>query len=63
MSGRRLVLRAEEVAEELGIGRWKVYEMMATGELPTIRIGRLVRVPRAALERWIEEHTSIGQAA
>ena len=63
MKDRRLVLRAEEVAEELGIGRWKVYEMMATGELPTIRIGRLVRVPRAALERWIEERTSTGQAA
>ena len=59
----RLLLRAEEVAEALDVGRWKVYEMMATGELPTIRIGRLVKVPRAALERWIEEHTSTGQAA
>jgi excisionase family DNA binding protein len=51
------------VAEALDVGRWKVYEMVATGELPVIRIGRLVKVPRAALERWIEERTSTGQAA
>lgn len=62
MSGR-LLLRVEEVAEALDVGRWKVYEMVATGELPVIRIGRLVKVPRAALERWIEERTSTGQAA
>ncbi|HVS06532.1 MAG TPA: hypothetical protein VHK65_10260 [Candidatus Dormibacteraeota bacterium] len=31
--------------------------MLAVGELPVIRIGRSVRVPRAALEGWIAEHT------
>jgi excisionase family DNA binding protein len=58
----RELLRAEEVAKVLGIGRTKVYELMLRGELPVIRIGRLVRVPRAALLRWIAERSG-GEAA
>ena len=49
-----LLLRAAEVAKLLGLGRSKVFAMLAVGELPVIRS---VRVPRAALERWIAEHT------
>jgi excisionase family DNA binding protein len=52
-----LLLRAAEVAKLLGLGRSKVFAMLAVGELPVIRIGRSVRVPRAALEDWIAERT------
>lgn len=52
-----LLLKAGEVAKLLGWGRSKVFAMLAIGELPVIRIGRSVRVPRAALEDWIAEHT------
>jgi excisionase family DNA binding protein len=52
-----LLLKAGKVAEVLGLGRSKVFAMLAVGELPVIRIGRSVRVPRAALEDWIAEHT------
>ena len=55
--GERALLRAAEVAEILGVGRWKAYELMATNELPVVRIGRLVRVPRAALDQWIADRT------
>jgi excisionase family DNA binding protein len=54
----KLLLRAEDVQRLLGIGRWKTYEMIARGELPTLRIGRLIRVPRPALEEWIVANTS-----
>lgn len=54
--GREL-LRVEEVQAVLGIGRSKVYAMLAQGELPVIRLGRVVRVPRGELARWIAEHT------
>jgi len=54
----RLLLRAEEVQEALGLGRSKVYEMMATGVLPTVRIGRSVRVPADALRDWIAARIS-----
>lgn len=52
------LLRPEEVQNILRIGRSKVYEMIARGELPVIRIGRAVRVPRSELERWIDERTT-----
>ena len=52
-----LLLRAGEVAKLLGLGRSKVFAMLAAGELPVMRIGRSVRVPRAALEGWVAERT------
>ena len=41
----RLLLRPAEVAESLGIGRSKVYELISSGQLPSIRIGGSLRVP------------------
>jgi excisionase family DNA binding protein len=34
------VLRAEEVAQLLDLSRWKVYEAIRLGGLPSIRVGR-----------------------
>jgi len=62
-TGEPILLRAEEVARLLGVGRTKVYELMATGELPAARIGRLVRVPRPALDCWIAERAGDRRAA
>jgi len=53
-----LVLDSRGLSQLLGIGRTKAYQMMARGELPVLRIGRCVRVPRAALASWIAERTS-----
>ena len=52
-----LLLDSRDVARLLGIGRSKVYMMLALGQLPTVRLGRCVRVPRPALERWLEAET------
>jgi excisionase family DNA binding protein len=52
------LMKPGEVADLLGIGRTKVYEMMAAGELPVTRIGTAVRVQRGALLRWIAERTT-----
>ena len=51
----RLLYRVSEAAEAMGISRSKAYEMIAAGELPYVRIRDSIRVPRADLERWIEE--------
>jgi excisionase family DNA binding protein len=53
-----LLLRADEAAIVLGIGRTKVFEMLASGELPAIRIGRCVRVPKDRLEKWIDDQAN-----
>ncbi len=51
----RLLLRPAEVAESLGIGRAKVYELIGSGQLPSIRIGGSLRVPIDKLTHWIEQ--------
>jgi excisionase family DNA binding protein len=57
----RLTLRPVEVGESLGIGRSKVYELLASGELPSIRVGGVVRVPVDALRAWIARHLEAKQ--
>ncbi len=54
----QILLRAEEVASALSIGRSKAYEMIASGELPVVRIGRSVRGSAEALREWVEDRTS-----
>lgn len=49
-----MLLRAEEAARMLGLGRSKVFQMLAAGELPVVRIGRSVRIPRDELREWIK---------
>lgn len=44
-----------EAGKWLGIGRNSSYEAARRGDIPTIRIGRLIRVPVAALARKLEE--------
>ena len=50
------LLDSREVARLLGIGRTKTFQLMARAELPVIRIGRCVRVPRSALADWLEKN-------
>jgi excisionase family DNA binding protein len=57
-SSEPLLLRVSEVARLLQLSRDKVYELANTppelGVLPVVRIGKSIRVPRKALERWLE---------
>ncbi len=50
----RLLLKPEEAADLLGIGRSKLYELLAQGAVDSVRIGGSRRVPRAALEEFVE---------
>ena len=52
----QLLLRPEEAAKALGIGRSKLFQLLATPDFPVVRIGRATRIPCVALERWIESH-------
>jgi excisionase family DNA binding protein len=48
-----LALSVEQAAHAVGLGRTKVYELLASGELPSVKVGkrRLVRVE--ALQRLL----------
>jgi excisionase family DNA binding protein len=51
---RALLLTVREVAERLGCGRTFVYELISSGDLETVKLGRLRRVPVAALDALVE---------
>jgi excisionase family DNA binding protein len=55
----RLLLTVPEVASALGVGRNVVYELVLTGQLASIKIGRLRRVPVGALETFINAQLTI----
>jgi excisionase family DNA binding protein len=50
-----MLLKVETAAKLLSLGRTKTYALIASGDLPVIRVGRAVRIPVAALHQWIEE--------
>jgi len=52
-----LLVRVEEVGELLQIGRTHIWELIWAGELPVVRLGRSVRIPRQRLEDWVQERT------
>ncbi len=49
----RLVLTVDEAAYLLSISRGLAYELVARGELPAIRLGRRIVIPRVAMEELL----------
>ena len=51
-----LLLTVSEASRALGIGKTRLYEMLRSGELPSVQVGRRSRrIPVRALEDWIEQ--------
>ncbi len=48
-----LLVRPEDAAIALGIGRTKVYELMRAGALRSVKIGGLRRIPATALADFV----------
>ena len=53
---RPLVLSVDDAAYLLHISRGLAYELVARGELPAIRLGRRIVIPRVALEELLGTH-------
>jgi len=49
----KLLLRVNETAERLSLGRTKAYQLIARGVIPSVRIDGAVRVPAEALEEYV----------
>jgi excisionase family DNA binding protein len=49
----RLTYQVEEVAKILGIGRNQAYEAVRSGQIPAIRIGKRLLIPKAAIRRML----------
>ena len=49
LQGLPVTLRVEDLMPILGIGRNTAYELIRSGQIRSIRIGRQIRIPRDAL--------------
>lgn len=59
-SVNKVLLRPEEAAQMLSIGRTQLFELLRNNQLESIRIGRLRRIPVSALQRFIEDVATSG---
>jgi excisionase family DNA binding protein len=51
---RRLTISVEEAGRLLGISRCLAYELVNRGDIPSVRLGRRIVVPRRALDRLLD---------
>ena len=59
--GASTVLTVEEAAAELRIGRTAAYAAVKAGELPVVRIGRTLRVPRHRLDALLNGESPVDE--
>ncbi|EXG79173.1 helix-turn-helix domain-containing protein [Cryptosporangium arvum] len=57
------VLTVEEAARYLRIGRTSMYALVSSGEVESVTIGRLRRIPRSALDDYVTRLRSARRAA
>ncbi|AKM11024.1 helix-turn-helix domain-containing protein [Croceicoccus naphthovorans] len=61
MSGHQPVepicVRVNDAARMIGIGRTKLYELISSGELETVKIGKATRITTASLQELIKQRT------
>ncbi|MGH3812275.1 MAG: excisionase family DNA-binding protein [Pseudonocardiaceae bacterium] len=48
-----LLLRIEDAAERLGIGRTLMFALVAEGEIESVQVGRLRRIPAECLDEFV----------
>ena len=51
-----LALHVEDLMQILGIGRNTAYELVRSGQIRSIKIGRQIRVPRDAVVEFLGRH-------
>ncbi len=49
------LVRVDEAAIWLGVSRGLVFELCRRGDLRSVRLGRLLRIPREGLTEWLAD--------
>ena len=52
-NNERLTLTAREASKVLGLSRTSVYQGISMGEIPHLKVGKRILIPKAALERML----------
>ena len=55
LSDLPMILRGEDLMPILGIGRNTAYELIRSGQIRSVRIGRQIRIPREALLEFLRK--------
>src|SRR5918998_791181 len=50
------LLSIEQVCQEIGMGKSWVYNRIKSGEIPSVKLGRNIKVKREDLEQYLEGH-------
>lgn len=50
-----LLLRVEEAAARLGVARTLMYQLVMSGEVESVRVGRLRRIPAVCLDEYVDD--------
>jgi excisionase family DNA binding protein len=50
------LLAIPDVCQELGMGKTWVYRRLRSGEIPSVKLGRSIKVRRVDLEEYLEKH-------
>ena len=53
-----LVMSVPQLAKLLGIGRNAAYDIVNSGGIRSVKIGRTIRIPKSAVIEFIEHHCS-----
>jgi excisionase family DNA binding protein len=56
--GPRILLSVEAAAEQLSYSRTRVYALLKTGEIESVKVGRLRRIPADALAAYVNRLTT-----
>ena len=51
-----LTLRVEDLMPILGIGRNTAYELVRSGQIRSIRIGRQIRIPKDSILEYLQKN-------
>ncbi|WP_422358294.1 helix-turn-helix domain-containing protein [Qipengyuania flava] len=54
-----ICVRVNDAARMIGVGRTKLYELISSGELETVKIGKATRITTASLHNLVERHRAM----
>jgi len=63
LDAARVLLTVEAAADRLSISRTRLYALIKTGEITSVRVGRLRRIPAAALNTFTTHLVTTQHAA
>lgn len=61
LNDKRLTVHVAEAAELLGLGRNTTYDLLRSGRLRSVRVGRRFVIPRSEIDAFLEREAFGGE--